>query len=106
MNKRQKKKQYKRKYGYNPPIIKQQDTTMEETISIFGEKIKAAAEAVGDAINKYGEIIGKTMKEAGMAYKQIARGYQIKEDAMTNTTKKLTKRRKNEKRRIDRWRKI
>lgn len=43
---------------------------------------------------------------ATSAYKQIARGYQIKEDAMTNTTKKLTKRRKNEKRRIDRWRKI
>lgn len=106
MNKRQKKKQYKRKYGYNPPKIKQQDTPMEEAIRIFGEKVKAAAEAVGDALDKYGEIIGKTMKEAGMVYKQIAGRHQIKEDAITNTTKKLTKRRKNEKRRIDRWRKI
>lgn len=46
------------------------------------------------------------MEGVGMVYAQTAREYQIKEDAITNTTKKLTKRRKNEKRRIDRWRKI
>lgn len=106
MNKRQKKKQYKRKYGYNPPKIKQQDTTLAEAIRTSGEKFKAAAEAAGEALNKYGELIRKTIKEVAMLYTQVARECQIKEDAITNTAKKLTKRRKNEKKRIDRWRKI
>lgn len=71
MNKRQKKKNFKKKYGYNPPSkrqIKRTANGLEETIKMICDRVKSVANklllAAADTTNKIRNMSEEEFNEA------------------------------------------
>lgn len=111
MNKRQKKKLFKRIHGYNPPkkmklaAVSESDTIVFEMSEIeyeeqiekvrmmfrnMGTVIEKAVEDIGGRLKSIGEDIGDRLKNIGEA---LQTGYELEELPIVQTTQILTERR-------------
>lgn len=100
MNKRQKKKLFKRIHGYNPPkktkpaAVSDSDTIVfEMSESEYEEQI----EKVRMMFRNMGAVIGKAVEDIGDRFKNIGEalqtGYELEEPPIVQTTQILTERR-------------
>ena len=100
MNKRQKKKLFKRIHGYNPPkktkpaAVSDSDTIVfEMSESEYEEQI----EKVRMMFRNMGAVIGKAVEDIGDRFKSIGEalqtGYELEEPPIVQTTQILTERR-------------